>query len=962
MNEFSVARIETLRPVSEHERAPLPDTSPDGGSSSWWGRYTHSIANFPSDTREVIEADATYIVKHAMPQINGALDEGAFGASRVRTGLVIGSVQSGKTASMLAVGALLLDQGVDILIVLAGTRVSLWLQTYERLLEQLDGSNIYTAWKRSAARALVPQPEDVLAAADRVDPSKYLLGARNKVRSALAGGKPAIFVVPKEDDHLLALGRFLDAHVPAVLSADASKAMRMVVLDDEADDSSVLDAMDGRKITPKFIQHLWSNNQSVPATRHERLFVTYVAYTATPQANYLQHTHNPLAPRDFHAALRVPSDRGSKSSRSVTYVEADGLRSYYTGGDFYYERFRGLSADPCMAYAFPEANGAEQLGDSAPGEDYEAVRWRMIGDALRSYFVAGAIRLILSGRAFPASDAQPVARHTLLAAMPPVHSMLYHPSALKDDQFAGAADIVRWSRSMDRQGPALVFDAYSSLDDGLHLDVDGLIARLSKEEPLWQLWLDSFQRAGAGLSALPGHASTPLQSVNWQEVKTVLETTIFVNVKVRVLNSDPRATDRPQFSPVRQTTEEFLPPRDLLTIFVAGNVLSRGLTIEGLCTSLFMRSAKEPAADTQMQMQRWFGYRGPHFEFCRVFAFSDQLKLFRQYHTNDQAMKSEILAHMCDFAGQSSRDVLVLQGEAFKATSKVDSKRVPLSPGPTPSVRLIEPPDGSAYRANLQVLQSLLERPDVQYLEHPEGTQRGLIGAKPLEMLELAGLLESLRYSSHDPDPELELSKRWASLQRILNWPEPLFRPPGLTPLPMAVDPSSCPYSIAAYLRLWDAALARPSTPGLMPTDNPSMPWNMINVASYRATVPRFYFGVRFGAERQSTDLKFKGQSFPLMRRGQAAGRNNLLETLWGSRNPSERWLGDQMFDYHFHNMSGVPRLLSEGAWRPRGHPGLVLFHVVADPQTGQDTVAVGLSIPRGGPDHVAALRDQSDD
>ena len=957
MSALSAHRVETLRPVPEKEPTPAPSSSPVKDSASWWERYAQAIMKFPDDTKQVIEADATYIAKHAMPQL-----EGAFSASRVRTGLVIGSVQSGKTASMLAVAALLLDQGIDILIVLAGTRVSLWLQTYERLLEQLDASNIYTAWKRSAARALVPQPEDVLAVADRVDPSKYLLGARNKVRSVLAVGKPAIFVIPKEDDHLLALGRFLDTQLPSVLSADPSKVMRMVVLDDEADDASVLDAVNSRKITPKFIQHLWSNNHSVPATRHERLFATYIAYTATPQANYLQHTHNPLAPRDFHAALRVPSDRGSMSPRSVTYAEAAGLKSYYTGGDFYYERFNGLSADPCVSYTFPESNGADQSRDGVRPEDYEAVRWRMLGDALRSYLVAGAVRLILSGRTLPAHDVQPMALDAILSVIPPVHSMLYHPSALKDDQFAGAADIVRWSQGVDGQGAAQVLDAYSSLDDGLNLDVEGLTARLSNEGALWRSWLENFQRAGAVLSALPGHAAKQLQSVSWQEVKSVLETTIFANVKVRVLNSDPRASDRPQFSPVRQTVDKFLPPRDLMTIFVAGNVLSRGLTIEGLCTSLFMRSAKEPAADTQMQMQRWFGYRGSHFEFCRVFAFADQLKLFRQYHTNDQSMKSEILAQMEDTTGQLSRGVLVLQGEAFKATSKVDSTRVPLSPGPTPSVRLIEPPDGAAYRANLYVLQSLLERADMQYLEHPEGTQRGLIGSKPLGMLEVASLLESLRYSSHDPDPELELSKRWASLQSILNWPEPLFRPPGLVPLPMAVDPSSCPYSIAAYLRLWDAALARPSTPGLMPTDNPAMPWNMINVAAYKATAPRFYFGVRFGAESHSTELKFKGHSFPLMRRGLADGRKNLLETLWGSRNPSERWLGDQMFDYHFHNMSGVPKLLSDGAWRPRGHPGLVLFHVVADPQTGQDTVAVGLSIPRGGPDHVAALKGQSDD
>jgi hypothetical protein len=41
----------------------------------------------------------------------------------------MGSVQSGKTASMLGVSALAIDNGIDIIVVLAGTRLSLWRQT-----------------------------------------------------------------------------------------------------------------------------------------------------------------------------------------------------------------------------------------------------------------------------------------------------------------------------------------------------------------------------------------------------------------------------------------------------------------------------------------------------------------------------------------------------------------------------------------------------------------------------------------------------------------------------------------------------------------------------------------------------------------------------------------------------------------------------------------------------------------
>ncbi len=954
-------RIETLRPMPEDgggTKEPVPTCSVD---SSWWARYAEATVRLPPTTREVIEADARYIAERALPQLGGLLEESAFGSTRVRTGMVVGSVQSGKTASMLAVAALLLDKPIDVLVVLAGTRVSLWLQTYERLLEQLDGSDLYSAWKRSSVRALVPQPEDILASADRVDPAKYLLGARNKVRTAFASGKPVIFVVPKEDDHLLALARFLDTQISSALGSNKSKAMTMVVLDDEADDASVLDAVDGRKITPKFIQQLWSSAKSLPATRHERLFATYIAYTATPQANYLQHTHNPLAPRDFHAALRVPADRGQKSPRTVTYAEAEGLKAYYTGGDFYYERFQGLPSDPCVAYPFPDTQQSDEVKVAPPPVAYDAVRWQMIGDALRCYLVAGAARLLMSGRKLPTDSQQPMLREQLDATLPPVHSMLYHPSALKDEQFAGATDIMKWSQGAapgtgDHLNPCFDWEV------DLQLDVGGLFRRLYAEEPLWEKWLAGFKRSATALSTLPGQRQERLHALTWPNVRSVLQDQVFPNVKVRVLNSDPRAADRPQFAPRRDANGLFLPPRDLFTIFVAGNVLSRGLTIEGLSVSLFARSAKEPAADTQMQMQRWFGYRGSHLAFCRVFAFEDQLKLFRLYHSNDQAMKSEILSHMEGKGAPMEHGALVLQGEAFKATSKVESKRVPLHPGPTPSVRLVEPPGGRAYLANLQLLEELLGRPDwMQPLEYPVRTLRGLIGSTPLGMLEVAALLERLRYSSHDPDPGLELSKRWRSLQRVLDWPEPLFRPPGVQRLPMAVDPAGCPYSIAAYLRLWAAALARPSTPGLMPTDNPSTPWNMINVSAYRASAPRFYVGVRFGSESKSKHLKFKGEPLPMMRRGAAEGCSNRLATLWGSRNPSDRWLGDQMFDYHFHNISGVPKLLTEGAWRPRGHPGLLLFHVIADADTGEEAVALGLAIPHGGPDHLAALKAQQD-
>lgn len=736
VSEKSNKKIEVLR-RQEPEAVVPAAAAPHLPPSKWWDIYQENLAKLPSKTQHVVEEDARYIADRVMPMIGRVLDQDAYGEARVRTGVVVGSVQSGKTASMLAVGALILDRQVDVLIFLAGTRVPLWLQTYERLLSQLDGSSVDTAWKRDKIRTLIPQPEDVLGSEARVDPIAYLRGQRRRAEKGLTERIPLIIVVPKEDDHLLALAKFIDELLVGSERAHASDPITMVVLDDEADDASVLDAEDSGKVTPKFIEMLWSRGQSKPLSAHKNVFAAYVAYTATPQANFLQHAHNPLAPRDFFAALRTPGDTGTISPRCISYIEPGGLSGYYTGGDFYYDRFYGLAADPCVGYPFPQSDDEEKGPDEGSAEeaisDFDSTRWEMLGDALRHYFVSGAVRLLLAQKSFHISGAEYSTLEAAVAELPSAHSMLYHPSALKNDHFAAAAAIVRWSRSSEGMLSLAEVHAQEFDEQGACLDISGLEARLESEGHLWSIWLDRFKASTAVLANLPGGGPNKLHDIEWETVNTCIREQIFPNVNIRVLNSDARASSRPEFLP-RKTDTGWVAPADIYSIFIAGNVLSRGLTVEGLCTSLFLRGAREPAADTQMQMQRWFGYRGAYFAMCRVFGFSDQLALFRQYHGTDQALKSEILSAMeAPIAG--ARDgILVLQGATFRATSKVETKRVPLHPGPTPSIRIFEPPDSDCYGANLTVLASILDAPDLTELT-TDGVVRGLIRKIPLSLL-----------------------------------------------------------------------------------------------------------------------------------------------------------------------------------------------------------------------------------
>lgn len=931
-------------PVGEENKAPSMDGGPAGGGL-WWTRYRASLEGRLSSTAlSVLEADARYIVEHALPRDGVKFDRSAWSESRVRTGMVVGSVQSGKTASMLGVAALALDAGVDLLILLAGTRVSLWLQTYERLLAQLDASTAETAYRRRAERLILPQPADVLHE-QRADPTRYL--QRPLARQALRLGRPIICVIPKEDDHLLMLRRFLGDIVTDDYLSSRRCPYSILLLDDEADDASVLDSDQSQKVTPRLITALWSGDPDQAGTRHPEILASYIAYTATPQANFLQATHNPLSPRDFNAALRTPGPTGAVNFRTLTYAETAGVRSYYCGGEVFYERLRKAGDGAlCHTWPFPNLRAGEAEAELAGRR--EALRWSMLSNALRCYFVGAAIRSLSPGWADAFShDRLYGSIEAARDAAPGPHTMLIHPSARKEDHFSTAVDVVRWASAMPGHEAEVVLDDEAKAS--LEIPVEGLVRRLALEEDQWSAWLGRFEASRIELAMLPQAPYSPISIRDWPKIREALVERIFPNVRLRVLNSDPLSDDRPRFDPVEEETGSRIPP-DSLSVFVAGNVLSRGLTLEGLTTSLFLRGAAEPAADTQMQMQRWFGYRGSFLPFCRVFTYEDQLELFRRYHINDSALKTEIISSM-EVGEESSGPALVLQGASFVATSKVEARKVPLSPGPRPSIRLVETVDDVLAKHNIDVAAGLLADGEWVPLNDENGLERGLIRSEPVSLQRLAEFLDTLRYSHHDPALGNELSQRWEHYARLLRINDPLFTPPMRHPQDYGAEPQSCPYSIAAYLRLWSHLVGNHSAPGFYPTDRPGVPWNYSD--TLKASTPNFYLAFRHG-EHSARDPRLAERGVRAVTR---QFNDNALQTLWGTRGYGGAYYGDELIDYYHHRTTPVPSIQGGASWRPRGHPGLALLHVVSAPSLPTDLLAIGLGLPHGGPDHIAALR-----
>ena len=936
--------------------ATTTDQASVSGEGGWWQAYADGLrSQISSSAVRVVDLDSTYVVERGIFGTGGRDKRFAqWPEHRTRRGLVMGAVQSGKTASLLAVTAKALDAGVDIVVVLAGTRTSLWRQTYERLAVQLDRWEPQKDEERRLKRVLLPAPHAVFNSGAAPSLEDLYFENPSLVRRMVLSGRPLVAVVMKQVDHLERFAKFLRRVLQATLPRSSSP-LHLLILDDEADDGSILDSVaetglsfdsDGLKQIPRSIVRLWSDSVTGPDTFDERVYATYIAYTATPQANFLQSDHNPLAPSDFVVSLRVPFDKGAvEPPRSATFLEEMGLPAYYTGGDAYYRRFARSAGALCVDRIFPEREPGDTLDVWA--DRISQAREQLLADALRAYFVSGAVKLFLSKRSLTrVRSLAPCPLEQLEEILPLPHSMLFHPSARVESHFEGAAQVAKWTGAESEDWAR-----------GANCNAAGLAIRLLNEEDDWKKWLLAFDDARRVISFLPGGESVKKVSVeDWPAIKTLLMEEVFPNCRIEVINSDPRAEDRPRFEPIRNDEGLFSAPPHIYTIFVSGNVMARGVTLEGLTTSLFLRAADEPASDTQMQMQRWFGYRGRYLHLCRVFLFSDQLELFAAYHQTDEALRAEILGEMNLDADRAPRPS-VLQGTGFKATAKIANLRaLPLCPGADPFIKVVD--DGRFANQNLEILKGLLAGSTWDPVQVGRST-RGMVMQQQLSLLEVAGLLERFQYENHDPSPKGLNHQRWRSLASangILAPDAPLFRPPDAGGGTEAVSPNSCPYTIAAYLRFWHALL-RIRAPGIFPTDDPSTPWSMLNLREYAATVPLFYVGIRYGAEGEASDATLRASGIQVMRRGTSNGF--VLSSTWGSRNPgsgSDAYLGDQLFDYHVHEHRPPRQAEGEPLWRPRGAPGLLLFHVLKGP--GEvDLITAGLGLPQGGPDHIAALR-----
>jgi hypothetical protein len=560
-----------------------------------------------------------------------------------RRGLVLGDVQSGKTASYLALFNKAADAGYRLIIVLAGHTEYLRQQTQRRVDEGFIGRDTSRNTPR-AGTSVTPKFIGVGGINKQIaNPQGMTTAARDFTKSSheatsitvdSRASAPYVFVMKKNKSVLLALSRWLDEQPKTSGQLDVP----LLLLDDESDYASVNTR---EETNPTAI------NDAIRGILAQFSRSSYIAFTATPFANIFIDCENTndLFPRDFIYALESPSN----------YVGAEGTFGL-TGEE---NTTNVIELDDVEDY-LPLKHKAGHPIDELPESLIEAIR---------AFFIANAIRDLRDQN-------EP-------------RSMLINVSRFKRVQ---------------RQVFDLVGAEVAAIKNAVELH-SVLHSRGERNEELTRLE-KTYQSV------------YPDCEFGWEKILSALAPAVS-DIRVQLYNSD---RDR------ELAEDQVIWDRPKRLIAVGGDVLSRGLTLDGLSTSYFWR--RTGASDTLLQMARWFGYRDGYHDLCRLWIDPSVAADYRFVADSVDELRLD-LRRMFDqkltpkdfgLAVRKHPGALLVTARNKMKAAETRTAIISLIGKRIETVKL--PSDAETLRSNYRALESFLSEIDVDAYRH-EDTRRG---------------------------------------------------------------------------------------------------------------------------------------------------------------------------------------------------------------------------------------------
>ena len=498
-------------------------------------------------------------------------------------GLVIGNVQSGKTANMAALMAMAADWGWNMFIVLSGTIENLRIQTQERLHDDLNSERCNLSW--SCLEHLS---------------TKSPIGSRAQDLHFEQNARPRYFTVSlKNASRLTKLIQWLQK------DRNKMKQMRILVIDDEADQAGIntadVDSKERKKINRLICALANGLNENSKPVDDKYLAMNYIGYTATPYANILNEaSRESLYPRNFIATLSVSKEYfGPQQVFGIPNGQYDGLdivRNVPAGDlDMIKDIHKGNSSD------IPDS-----LADS--------VCW----------FACCVAAMRHSGHKKPVSmlvhTSQRVPHHDQISE---VLGSWFNSTSKK-----ALMDRCRkvWTSETSRFSLQEFKEQYPDY---------GLMDKVADYPSFAEIKDEIAEILSIALKPIKLGEEGDLQYHN--------------GIHLCVDNSANNGiNDEDEYLRLVYPDKYHMPDKAPAFLVIGGATLSRGLTLEGLVSTFFLRSVKQ--ADTLMQMGRWFGYRKGYELYPRLWITDTARTQFDYLSILDQELRDEI--HMMEVTGR----------------------------------------------------------------------------------------------------------------------------------------------------------------------------------------------------------------------------------------------------------------------------------------------------------------------
>lgn len=561
----------------------------------YWPRYQGLI-------ERKMPASAVDALDLSTDRILGMLEDPRREGAWDRRGLVVGHVQSGKTGNYSGLVSKAADAGYKIIIVLAGLHNNLRSQTQIRLEEAFlgyetsaIGDNVKLIGVGAIDSDIEIRPN---CATNRTDKGDFNTKAEQHLAIS-PEAKPWLFVVKK---HKIILDRLIDwigKHVADATEASTGRRfvsnLPLLVIDDESDQASVDtgeqefdgDGNPDPNYEPKAI------NGRIRKILYLFAKSAYVGYTATPFANIFIHRRNAtpeegddLFPHSFIMNLAAPSNYvgPSKVFGLLTPEGRDGglplartISDHIVLNKIGKETTEGWMPSKHNARHIPLYKGEDTVPPS-------------LRQAICAFVLACAVREIRGQGADHSSMLIHVTRLT----------------AIQKEVHRQVNDVVTGMRQRVTR----------------RVDHEELCAELKA------LWQSDFVPTTEVIKLVVGEQDGPMPVPEWE---TILEklSDVLSDIEVRMVNGT--AKDALDYAQPRA--------KGLRIIAIGGDKLARGLTLEGLSISYFVRATK--MYDTLMQMGRWFGYRPGYVDLCRLYTSAELVEWFEHIADASEELRDE---------------------------------------------------------------------------------------------------------------------------------------------------------------------------------------------------------------------------------------------------------------------------------------------------------------------------------